>query len=198
MGTLEARKGRWGAFTDFIYLDLGQSKTGVRPFTVGGNLISVPGDAILTANYELKGWVWTLSAEYAAIEEPTHNLNVFGGFRYLKLDQNFNFAFTGNIGPIALPLRQGALSADGDFWDAIVGVHGTVKLGHEGWFLPYYLDIGTGESNFTWQALAGVGYQFKWGDIIAAYRYLDYNLSDTDVVSNLSVYGGLIGVTFRF
>lgn len=198
MGTLEARKGRWGAFTDLIYLDLGDSKTGVKPFTVGGAIISVPGDAILTADYNLKGWVWTLAAEYAAIEEPTHNLNVFGGFRYLSLEQDFSWAFSGNIGPIALPLRQGALSSDGDVWDAIVGVHGQVKLGHEGWFLPYYLDIGTGGSNLTWQAMAGVGYAFKWGSLLAAYRYLDYSLPDNKVLSDLSVYGGLVGVTFRF
>lgn len=198
MGTLEARKGRWGAFTDVIYLDLGDSKTGVTPFTVGGRLITVPGDAVMTGDYNLKGWVWTLAGGYAAIDEPTHNLNVFGGFRYLSLDQNFNWAFSGNIGPIALPLRQGALSNDDDFWDAIVGVRGQVRLGHEGWYIPYYLDVGTGDSDITWQALAGIGYEFKWGSLILAYRYLDYEFPDNKILSNLTMNGGLIGVGFRF
>lgn len=198
MGTLEARKGRWGAITDVIYLDLSNGKTGVRPFTVGGALVSVPGDAVLTADLEIKGWLWTLAAEYAAIQTPTYEMNVLGGFRYLTLDQNFNFAFTGNIGPIALPLRAGALSADEDVWDAIIGVHGRAKLGNEGWFLPYYLDIGTGGSNLTWQAMAGVGYEFKWGNVILGYRYLDYDLSDSKAISDLSLYGGMIGVTFHW
>jgi hypothetical protein len=31
--------------------------------------------------------------------------------------------------------------------------------------MPYYLDVGTGSSNWTWQALLGVGYAFDWGDV---------------------------------
>lgn len=198
MGTLEARKGRWGGFTDLIYLDLSDSKTGARPFTVGGRLITVPGDAVMTADYSLKGWVWTLAGEYAAIETPGHNLNLFGGFRYLTLEQKFNWAFSGNVGPIQLPLRQGALSSEDDFWDAIVGVHGQVRLGQGGWYLPYYLDVGTGSSDWTWQALAGVGYEFNWGSLLLAYRYLDYEFPDNKALSNLTIDGGLIGVSFRF
>jgi len=26
------------------------------------------------------------------------------------------------------------------------------------WFVPYYLDVGTGESDLTWQAMGGIGY----------------------------------------
>ena len=36
MGTLAAQKGRWGAFTDVIYMDVGNTKSGTRDFTVGG------------------------------------------------------------------------------------------------------------------------------------------------------------------
>src|SRR5258705_10160207 len=35
MGTFEAQKGRWGAFTDVIYLDVGGSKSGTRDLRVG-------------------------------------------------------------------------------------------------------------------------------------------------------------------
>jgi hypothetical protein len=123
---------------------------------------------------------------------------VFAGFRYLTVSTDFSFAFLGDVGTIPVAQRAGAASANSDIWDAIVGVHGTLKLGDGGWFLPYYLDIGTGGSKFTWQALAGVGYQFKWGDVVAAYRYLDYDLSDSKALSDLTLYGPLIGVTFHW
>ena len=36
MGTLEAQKGRWGAFTDVIYVDIGGSNSQGRDLTIGG------------------------------------------------------------------------------------------------------------------------------------------------------------------
>jgi hypothetical protein len=35
-------------------------------------------------------------------------------------------------------------------WDAIVGLKGRATFGEEHrWFVPYYLDVGTGESSLT-------------------------------------------------
>jgi hypothetical protein len=31
--------------------------------------------------------------------------------------------------------------------------------------MPHYLDVGTGSSNWTWQAPLGVGYAFDWGEV---------------------------------
>jgi hypothetical protein len=196
--TLEAQKGRWGAFTDVIYFDFSGSKAGAAPFTVGGLPVPVTGAAFLNADMSLNGWMWTLAGEYAAIQDPAHQLNVFAGFRYLTVSTDFSFAFLGDVGTIPIAQRAGTASASDDIWDAIVGVHGTLKLGDGAWFLPYYLDIGTGGSKFTWQALAGVAYQFKWGDVVAAYRYLDYDLSDSKALSDMKMYGPLIGVTFHW
>jgi hypothetical protein len=199
MGTFEARKGRWGGFTDLITLNLGQTKTGTRHFTIGGRVLpTVPGDATLTADYSLEGTVWTLAGQYAAVDDPAHNLNVFAGARYLSLDQKLNWAFSGNIGPIALPLQSGTMTSDGNVTDFVVGVRGQARLGDGRWFLPYYLDVGTGQSNSTYQAVVGLGYAFDWGDITAAYRVLDYNLPDDKFLSELRLNGGVIGVGFRW
>lgn len=199
MGTFEARKGRWGGFTDLITLNLGQTKTGTKHFTIGGRVLpTVPGDATLTADYSLEGTVWTLAGQYAAVDDPTHNLNVFAGARYLSIDQKLNWAFSGNIGPIALPLLGGTLTSDGSATDFIVGVRGQAKLGDGRWFLPYHLDVGTGQSNSTYQAMVGLGYAFDWGEITAAYRVLDYNLPDDKFMSDLRFSGGLIGIGFRW
>ena len=45
------------------------------------------------------------------------------------------------------------------------------------WAMPYHFDIGTGDSDLTWQAELGVTYSFGWGDIGAVWRYLDYDLN---------------------
>ncbi|MBK6862665.1 MAG: hypothetical protein IPG91_03445 [Ideonella sp.] len=78
-------------------------------------------------------------------------------------------------------------------------MNGRIRLGPEGkWFIPYYLDVGTGESRFTWQGIAGIGYQFGWGSVIAAWRYLDYDFKSGGVVESLNMNGGAIGVQFSF
>ena len=45
MGSLEAKKGRWGAMTDVIYLDVGGEESGTRDLTIGGTPIPVSASA---------------------------------------------------------------------------------------------------------------------------------------------------------
>ena len=67
------------------------------------------------------------------------------------------------------------------------------------WFVNYYADIGGGSSAFTWQGAAGIGYAFKWGDIVFDYRYLYYSQSDDDkLIDNISFGGFALGANFRF
>jgi hypothetical protein len=68
----------------------------------------------------------------------------------------------------------------------------------EKWYLFGYLDIGTGDSDVTWQGLGGVGYRFKWFDLVAAYRYLRWNFSDNKALDNLYLYGPAAGIRFQF
>lgn len=72
----------------------------------------------------------------------------------------------------------GTSEAKVDNWDAIIGLKGRVLQDAQGkWFVPYYVDVGTGDSNLTWQALVGLGYQFRWGSVNASWRYLDISSS---------------------
>jgi hypothetical protein len=84
-------------------------------------------------------------------------------------------------------------------WDAIVGLKGRAMLGSERkWFVPYYVDVGGGDSKLTWQVNAGIGYQFDWGAVLATWRYLDYDFKSSSKVQDLSFNGPTIGVAFRF
>jgi len=57
------------------------------------------------------------------------------------------------------------------------------------WFLPYYLDVGAGESDLTWQGMAGLGYSFDSIDVVGVWRYLDYDLGDSTPIKSIDFNG---------
>ena len=98
-----------------------------------------------------------------------------------------------------LPTRSGEASVDGTNWDAIVGLKGRYYFGAERkWFLPYYVDVGSGQSKLTWQINAGVGYTYDWGSVFATWRYLDYDFKSGDALQSMSMSGALVGMAFQF
>jgi len=169
MGLASVRWNKWSLSTDVIYLDLEKSAT-VAPSVV--------------ANVGLSGWVVTPFVGYNLADTERINLDILGGARYLDLDANLSVG----------PLRA---EDSGGNWDGIIGIRGGVKLTKK-WFLPYHLDIGKGGSNVTWQAFGGVGYRFKWFDLVGAYRYLRWDFDDNKAFDDLYFHGPLFGIKFRF
>jgi hypothetical protein len=197
MGTFEARKGRWGLFTDLLYMDVSADKNGTRDVTVGGG--NLPAAVSSNLGLSLKGTVWTLAGDYRAIATPEGNLDVLAGARLLDLKQSLGFSFTGNVGPIYGPGQTFNSDVDVSYWDAIVGVKGRYAFGAQRqWFVPYYADVGTGDSDLTWQVFGGVGYQFSWGSVLAGWRYLDYDFKSSSKVQSLNFNGPMIGVAFNW
>lgn len=197
MGTLRAQKGEWGGLADWFYSNIGNTRTSTRDLTIGGR--PLPGTATANLSLDIKTNILTLAGTYAAVQKPEYNMNVVFGARMLNLDQTLDYAISGDLGPITLPGRSGRADVSGTNWDAIVGATGRYRFG-EGlrWFAPYYVDIGTGNSQFTWQMVLGVGYSFGWGDIVAAWRYTDYDFKSGDALQSLTLQGPAVGVTFRF
>ena len=183
MGQLEARKGRWGAFTDYIYLKLSDDKTVDLP---------LGSDRAIKSDMNLKGQSWTLAGTYTLVDKPGYVMSLLGGFRYLGLDTDITLTLQT---PLASPISR---SDDMDTWDAIVGVRGRANLGQGKWFLPYYLDVGAGDSKLTWQAAAGVGYHFNWGDLTAVYRHLDYDFESDSFIQDLDFSGPAIAASFNW
>ena len=60
------------------------------------------------------------------------------------------------------------------------------------------MDVGTGDSNFTWQIAAGVGYKFNWGDVNLVYPYMDWDLSSRGDLDDLNLGGPMLGAKFHF
>jgi hypothetical protein len=191
MLTGEARKGRWSVLTDIIYVDFGDQRTRARTLT------GPRGRVVDTVNRELEtslsSTVWTLAGAYTLAHAPSWHVDLLAGFRYLGMDSDLKWRLEGSREILD---SAGSVSQDRSLWDGIVGVKGQVRLGDGHWFMPYYADIGTGDSNWTWQALVGVGYAFDWGDLSLSIRSLSYDFDKDD--ADLRMTGPALGVSFRW
>lgn len=192
MLTGEVRKGPWSAFSDILYLDFGNQDSRVRDITGPGGRALV--DLGLETETGLSGTLWTLAGAYTAVHRPEGHLDLFLGFRYLGLDTDLEWTFVRDSNrPDFDRLRTGRSSRDLTNWDAIIGVKGQIRLGETAWFVPYYLDLGTGDSELTWQAMLGVGYRFDWGSLNLSIRSLSYEFDEAD--ANLRFTGPAMGVS---
>lgn len=197
MGTASAKKGEWGVWTDVFYADLGGTKAGARDFTVGRHDLPAGVDANLSL--DLKSWLWTVAGTYQLSHNSENTTDLVFGARMLYMNQTLDYTFTGNIASLGLPARTGRVEVDATNWDAVIGVKGEVAItADRRWFLPYYVDIGAGQSKFTWQALAGVAYAFDWGVTSLGWRYLDYEFKSDSPIQNMNFSGPFIGATFRW
>lgn len=197
MGSLGAHNGRWGVFTDYMYLDVGGTKSQTRDFTIGN--IGLPANTSADLGLDLTGSIWTLAGEYRVKSDPDLKVDLLAGLRMLDLEQKLNWAIAGSLGNIAAASRAGSLTASQTYWDAIIGVKGRYTFGADRkWSVPFYLDVGNGDSDQTWQAAIGLGYSFGWGDIHAMYRYLEYSMKSGNIMQDLSLSGPMIGATWRW
>ena len=202
----EARKGKWLVATDITYLKLSTDGSAVRAveFNVGpGGRIPVSAGLNAGTETEIESTIWTLVGGYSLVQDPTWSLDVYGGTRYLKLEGTVDWRLTGSVsgpggGGATFP-ASGSATQKGEIWDVIVGVKGRAKLGEGNWFVPFILDAGTGDSKYTLQAQTGIGYGFRWGDLVLAYRYLGWKRDDdTKPIQELELYGFGLGGLFRF
>jgi hypothetical protein len=186
MGGVEARNGRWHITTDVIYMKLKQDNDGKVTLPLG---IDLKADATV----KLQAWVVTPAVGYTLLDTEKVRMEALAGARYLWLKPELDLHVTG-----PLQSRQKKISDSGDVWDGIVGVRGNVNL-DKNWYLPYYVDLGTGDSNITWQWMAGFGCKVsKVVDVVATWRYLYWKFDDNKVLSHLYINGPLVGVKVRF
>jgi hypothetical protein len=194
----EARKGRWSIFSDLIYLDFDSESSTVKAVNFGGERISTTLNT--STRSSLTGVAWTVGGGYAVVQEPKHTLEVLGGLRLFGLEASSEWQLSAAVGgPNGQTFAQsGNISQREELWDLIVGLRGRAKLGDGGWFLRYYLDAGAGSSALTAQALAGVGYAFKWGELVGTYRYVYYDMKGDGLLQDIRFGGPAFGATFRF
>ena len=146
------------------------------------HLVPVSGDV----DVQMEVWIVTAAGGYNLVDTGKYSLDLLAGARYLSVELPLQFKVTGR------PSRKATPSCD--IWDGIIGVRGKADL-TDNWYINYYLDGGTGDSSFTWQALTGLNYRFRTFEASFGYRYLTWR--DTDkAIQNLTVKGPYAGVRF--
>ena len=189
MGAFVARKNDWSLLADLIYLDLSANKSADVTIPIGGNLLPIS----TSVDLDLEGWIIHLAGGYNLYTEGRSRIDLIAGVRYLDLSTDI-FLELQSLGPG----QSRSISDSHTAWNGILGLKGTAALS-ERWFLPYYVDVGAGESKFTWQASAGLGFKAgnSW-DIALVYRHLEWDLDSTLIVDDINFSGPTLGVVFRW
>ena len=182
MGVVGARKGKWSLLGDVIYMKLSDTLEGSR------TLPDIPVTVTGKVDAEMESWIVTAAGGYNLVDTGNYSLDLLGGARYLSID----VPLKAQVGPVEQKVKP-----SGDIWSGIIGVRGKADLA-ENWYMQYYLDAGAGQnSSNTWQALAGVGYQFQKLDAVLGYRYLTYDIDSGDL-EDITIKGPYFGVRFDF
>ncbi len=201
-----ARKGRFSILADVVYLSLTRNGD-ARLVSVEGNIpgsvmpIPVSADITLNTRTDLDGLTWMLAAGYTLQETRTSLVDLYAGVRYFGLDVSTSWDLTAAIttpGGTELLAAQGGIASDTDLWDGIVGVRGYFGFGGGKWSVPYSFDVGTGSSDLTWNAVAGLSRMFGWGDLMLVYRHLEYDEDPDGLLQDFSFSGPAFGARFRF
>jgi len=196
-GSFDARKGNWGLYTDVIYMDMGASKSNTGEGTIGG--IEIPVDVTAKVSLDMTSWIWTTAGYYRMLETSQSTVDILAGVRYADIEQTLKVSLSGNTADLPFPERDGKVVVGGTNWDAIIGLRGKFAFGRDNaWFLPYYLDVGTGDSDLTWQAFGGVGYAFGWGELAAVWRYMEYDLDSKGPMNDMNFSGPAVGAVWRW
>jgi hypothetical protein len=192
MGAGDIRKGDWVVVTDLIYASLGDSNTSVHNITFPNGSVQVPINVRTSTG--LQELIVTGAVGYAVLHDGVSSADVFVGVRAAGASTKLEWRFAG---PLGLFPQTGEARQYESLWDGIIGIRGRIGIEGTPWFVPYYADLGTGESHLTAQMMTGIGYGFSWGDLSLTYRYLYYNPERGGPVERLAMHGFLLGTTLR-
>ncbi len=188
MGTFGASKGKWTFLTDVIYLNLDLSDN----YT----LIDSPVASLELTNLEMTAWIVTPMVVYNVLETDRVTLGFLAGARYLHLKLETDTTLR-----MPLTTTESSGSSSGDAWNGIVGVRGKFHLPGK-WSVPYFFDVGTGDTDLTWQAFTAIAYKFDRVGLSLGYRHLEWQFDEGDaggdLIDKLYISGPMIGIKYWF
>jgi len=174
----EARYGRFGVFSDFLYLKVSTGKA--TPLGFLANSLNLTAETL----------EWTVAGSYALIETERGHLDILAGARLWSVNNELEIGG----GPFG-----GRSASDSATWvDAIVGVRGrtfvTDHLYLTGWAM-----VGAGGADIDWDLLGGLGYQFTdhFSGVIG-YRAAGVDYSDGPFLFDVVIQGPVLGAVIRF
>lgn len=179
MGGFYFQRDKWQFGVDGIYLEADDR--------INATLV----EGIELSEAELQVWYAAPTIAYQLAEFGRSEFHVYGGARFLWAQ------YTAKIN-LSEPLPPGKResSESDDIWDGFVGLHGTTSLSDK-WYIAYQADIGAGDSDATYQVVAGLNYRFKNVDAAFGYRYLGWDM-DSSLFNELEFNGFYAGAKIFF
>jgi hypothetical protein len=192
MGNFGARKEKWSLLADVIYMDLDDDSDDTLFQGPLGNL------TLTLTDVAMEAWIVTPIVAYNIVHTDRLDLNLLAGARYFWLETTVKTKTEHRI------LNETTLfsaTESGDVWDGIVGARGSINL-NGNWSLPFHFDVGTGDTDLTWQAVALVKYNLGQWDVGLGYRHLEWDFDDSntggDVFDDLYISGPVAGIEYSF
>lgn len=180
MGAGGARRNRFVAEYDFMFMNLGASKD-----------IGIRDPDFLTAKVGSKMFVLTGVAGYRAVDDKSLSVDVLGGGRFTYMKTSLD---------LEGPNRSHEGSTAETWIDPIVAMRLKGNLGGK-WGYSAYGDIGGFGivSHITWQALGQIDYRIgKNAELSAGWRHLEVDYSNkSGFLMDAAMDGPIISATFR-
>lgn len=197
--TAEARKGKWSLVADLIFMKLETSAGKIKNIDFGRSVVST--DLNLGSDVEMKSFISTFGGGYQILENSWLKMDMIAGLRYLWMESKLDWRLSGVVnGPNGRTFdRNGNAKEDGDIWNGVAGVRGHILLGQSNWYIPFYADMGAGDSDLTWQLFSGFGYSFS--DRIQAllgYRHIEFEKDGNLGIQDLRLSGPALGMRISF
>jgi hypothetical protein len=188
MSTFGASKGKWTFLADVIYLHLDHSDN----YT----LVDNPPARLDLTNTEMTAWIVSPMVVYNVLETDRVTLGLLAGARYFHLKLE-----TETTQQVLLTTTESSDSSSGDAWNGIVGVRGNIYLPGK-WYVPYLFDVGTGDTDLTWQAYTAIAYRFERVGLSLGYRHLEWQFDEGDaggdLIDKLYISGPMVGIKYWF
>jgi hypothetical protein len=191
----EARKGDWSVFADSIYLNFGRHESSVN--ATSGVLGTRETQQDVQTSFA--GTLVQLGGGRTVVRQAWGYVDAVAGMRYLGVKGTLDAAIGATVGSKPGASSNFHVGQMQNIFDGFAGVRGRATITRDGaWYVPFYLDVGTGTSKFTWQALTGVAYATKRLDFGLLYRYLAFYGSSDQLVQTLRFSGPSVNVIFKF
>lgn len=171
----EGRGDKIGAFADFTYLGISESRTGDFART----------ETDLDARLFEAAWVWIPGGQ------RDRGLDLFGGVRWIDADLKVE------IDPENPQLAGRILDVGDDYLDAMLGARYTWAPSDR-WRITARADVSAGQTEGAWNASLMAHYSIGNGGVLLGYRHLEVELKSAGARTDLAMTGPVIGYAFAF
>ncbi|WP_423824048.1 hypothetical protein V5738_08785 [Salinisphaera sp. SPP-AMP-43] len=187
MGELVQRRGDWIYGVGAFYADI--SESGRSSFPIQNTAPNQPSSIDTATNFKTKTEIFNGFIGYRLV--PIEKLDLYGtaGIRFTRFDTRLIVDAVG---------QSFRFQAKDDMTDAVAGLRGAYRL-TPNWSFPFIADVGTGDSDLTWQAFAGTTYSLGHHAFTLGYRHMYWDISGTSrYLDSVDYDGPLLGYTYRF